>query len=80
MPEAAKKFDDLTCVVFGCGPVGLMGILSALEKFKTVWAVDGVPERLAQAKKYGAIPINLSEDVAKVIKEATNGRGCDAAL
>lgn len=46
-----------------------------------MYAVDSVPERLAEAKKHGAIPIHLTDDdPVKVLKDATDGRGADVAL
>lgn len=77
--EAERK--DTTAVVIGCGPVGLCAITAACSFFKTVYAVDSVPERLAEAKKHGAIPIHLTDDdPVKVLKDATDGRGADVAL
>ncbi|PWN52092.1 GroES-like protein [Violaceomyces palustris] len=74
--EAERK--DATCVVVGCGPVGLCAVTAAKSFFKTVFAVDSVPERLAEAKKHGAIPLHLTEDdLAAKVKEATDGRGAD---
>ncbi|KAM0747684.1 GroES-like protein [Meredithblackwellia eburnea MCA 4105] len=80
LPDSAKNFKDLTCVVVGCGPVGLMGLLSAMEVFKTVYAVDGVQDRLDRAASYGAIPLHLSENPAETVLGATGGRGADAVL
>lgn len=72
---------DATVVVVGCGPVGLCAVTAATHFFKTVYAVDSVPERLEEAKKHGAIPIHLTEgDPVKTVREATGGRGADAVL
>lgn len=78
MNEEEKK--DAVCVILGCGPVGLCGIVSASQHFKTVYAIDSVPERLEQARQYGAIPLNLNEDPVAAIQAATGGRGADAVL
>ena len=39
-----------------------------------------MPERLEQAKKLGAIPINLNDDPIQKIKDATEGRGADVVM
>jgi threonine dehydrogenase-like Zn-dependent dehydrogenase len=69
-------------VVIGCGAVGLMAILGAFELGATsVFAVDTIPERLALASSFGAIPINgQQQDPLQVIKEKTEGHGADAVL
>jgi len=71
-----------TCAVIGCGPVGLMAVVSARELGATqVFAVDAVPERLAFAERLGAIPVDLRNGtVLESIREATSDRGVDAAL
>lgn len=46
----------------------------------TVYAIDSVPDRLEQAAKLGAIPINLNDDPVTKIKEATDGRGADVVM
>ncbi|BBM82854.1 alcohol dehydrogenase family protein [Candidatus Uabimicrobium amorphum] len=68
--------------VLGCGPVGLLAILGARELgAQTIYAVDCVPERLAHAQRFGAIPINFQQqDVKEVILEKTQGIGVDAVL
>jgi threonine dehydrogenase-like Zn-dependent dehydrogenase len=68
--------------VIGCGPVGLMTILAAKHLgAETVFAIDVIPERLAIAKKFGAIPLNaLLTDVKEEILNSTHGRGADAVM
>jgi threonine dehydrogenase-like Zn-dependent dehydrogenase len=68
------------CAVIGCGPVGICAIASALTVCSTVYAIDGVPERIAEAEKIGAKPLLLSDDVDAAIKAATEGRGADVVL
>jgi threonine dehydrogenase-like Zn-dependent dehydrogenase len=71
-----------TYIVIGCGPVGLMTIIAAkhLGAEKLI-AVDFVPERLAIAQRFGAIPLNPSfTDVQQEIQNITEGRGADAAM
>lgn len=69
-------------VVIGCGPVGLMTIIGALEHgAEKVFAVDSVPARLAMASKFGAAPINgIAANAKELILEATQGRGADAVM
>ncbi|KAL3464260.1 chaperonin 10-like protein [Aspergillus heterothallicus] len=72
--------EEYTTVVIGCGPVGLCTIASALTMVKTVYAIDSVPERLAEAEKLGAIPISLHDDPVTKIKAASGGRGADVVM
>jgi len=69
-------------VVIGCGPVGLMTIIAAKHLgAKTLFAIDFVPERLAIAQKFGAIPLNPSlTSVKDEILSSTNGRGADSVM
>lgn len=71
-----------TYAVIGCGPVGLMALLSARHLGAgKVFALDRVPERLAMAERLGAIPVNIErEDPISVLRAATQGRGADASL
>ncbi|HEX5760544.1 MAG TPA: alcohol dehydrogenase catalytic domain-containing protein, partial [Thermoanaerobaculia bacterium] len=71
-----------TLAVVGCGPVGLMAVLAAREQGAArVFALDGVPERLALAARYGGEPIDVSGGgAAERVREATDGRGADAAV
>ncbi|KAK4706122.1 hypothetical protein P7C70_g80, partial [Phenoliferia sp. Uapishka_3] len=70
---------DSSCCVIGCGPVGLCAITAAKQRFKTVYAIDGVPERLVLAKAHGAIPLNLNENPLETISKLIGG-GTDAVL
>jgi len=67
--------------VFGQGPVGLSGTLSAKAMGASVIAVDVVPERLDLAKELGADHvINSSEvDPVESILELTGGLGATAS-
>ena len=70
------------CAVVGCGPVGLLAVLAARELgAERVFALDGVPERLAWAERLGAVPVAISAgNPVERIREATGGRGVDAVL
>lgn len=68
--------------VIGCGPVGLMAVLAAVELgAAAVHAIDRIPERLQRATALGAIALDASTtDPVPVLTEATEGRGVDAVL
>ncbi|CRG88850.1 hypothetical protein PISL3812_05885 [Talaromyces islandicus] len=47
----------------------------------TVYAVDSVEDRLEEARKMGAIPLNLdTDDIPAIVKSVTGGRGADAVV
>jgi threonine dehydrogenase-like Zn-dependent dehydrogenase len=69
-------------VVIGCGAVGMMAILGAIELGATsVFAIDTIPERLALAESFGARPLNAQTlDVVREVRQKTQGHGVDAVL
>lgn len=73
-------------VVFGCGGVGMASIAGAvLAGASKVIAVDLDPEKLEQAKKFGAthtIPAGdkSEEEVIEAVRELTDGFGTDVAI
>ncbi len=69
-------------VVFGCGPVGLTYIkFLSLLGVKNLIACDIIPEKLAQAKDYGAAHlINSKEQDVKAAVRAIYPEGVDYAL
>jgi threonine dehydrogenase-like Zn-dependent dehydrogenase len=71
-----------TVAVWGCGPVGLFAIKSALMLgAERVIAIDRFRERLRKAQECGAETINYSEaDVFEVLKESTGGHGPDSCI
>jgi threonine dehydrogenase-like Zn-dependent dehydrogenase len=71
-----------TYVVVGCGPVGLLAILGAIEYgAEKIFAIDTVPERLTMAQKMGATPINIfHQNALEVIRQDTDGRGADGVM
>ncbi len=75
-------FPEGTYVVIGCGPVGLMSIIGAREQgAEKIYALDSVPERLAQAEKWGAIALDYTqENISEIIADATEGRGADGVM
>jgi 2-desacetyl-2-hydroxyethyl bacteriochlorophyllide A dehydrogenase len=68
--------------VLGLGPVGLCAVQVAIAAGAApVLAIDTVPQRLEMAKKFGAVPIHLTEeDPRKLAQAATGGRGVDSAI
>ena len=73
----------MNVLVAGCGPIGLMNIVTAraLGAHRII-ATDIVPRRLQQARLLGADrAINVSKQNAlKIIKDMTQGNGVDVAL
>jgi 2-desacetyl-2-hydroxyethyl bacteriochlorophyllide A dehydrogenase len=71
-----------SAAVLGLGPVGLCAVQAARAAGAAgVVAVDSVEERLAVAETFGARPVHLTEDDPRAaVKEATGGRGVDAAI
>jgi threonine dehydrogenase-like Zn-dependent dehydrogenase len=71
-----------TVAVWGCGPVGLFAIRSALHLgAERVIAIDRLGARLAMAAAIGAEIIDFScEDVTDRLTRMTAGRGPDACI
>ena len=71
-----------TIAVWGCGPVGLFAIASAmLLGAGRVIAIDRFPERLRKAESIGAEPLDYeSTDVQDALRAMTGGRGPDACI
>ena len=80
LPQRDK--DEFTVAVIGCGPVGICAMTCALTMVSPgrVFAIDSVPERLAEAEKIGAKPINLNDNPVEKIKAASEGRGADVVI
>src|ERR671935_579005 len=71
-----------SAAVLGLGPVGLCAVQAAKAAGAAkVIAIDSVADRLALAESFGAGPMHLTEDNPRVaVREATEGRGVDAAI
>lgn len=71
-----------TVAVWGCGPVGLFAVQSALILgAHRVIAIDHFPRRLELAKKLGAEILDYREvDVREALDEMTGGIGPDAVI
>ena len=74
--EANVQPDD-TVMIYGCGPIGQMGIMLALAcGVKQVIAVDVNDMRVEQARQLGAIGVNsMKEDLGEVVKKYCGERG-----
>ena len=79
--EARIRTGDAVAVA-GCGPVGLCAILAAWQFGpRQVFAIDMYDNRLAVAKQYGAVPVDLrAGDPVEQIMAATDGKGVEAVL
>ncbi|KAL3462302.1 chaperonin 10-like protein [Aspergillus heterothallicus] len=78
MPK--NEAEESVVAVVGCGPVGICAIASALTWCPNVYAIDMVPDRLAEAEKIGAKAVLAIDDPEAKIKAVTNGRGADVVL
>ncbi len=80
--DIARVSDGDVVVVIGCGPVGLLSILTAFDRgAEVVVAVDRVPSRLDAAEVFGAIPANFETGQPRAVVDGyTDGRGADAAI
>ena len=80
--ENAEIQPDDTVAVWGCGPVGLFAIQSAIVMGASkVIAIDHYPRRLELAKQLGAEVIDFRKtDVREALMEMSGGIGCDAVI
>jgi NDMA-dependent alcohol dehydrogenase len=71
-----------TCVVFGCGGVGLNIIQGCrLAGASQIIAVDTEPKKIWVAKHFGATSVAMSSDnVPDIVRQHTDGRGADHAF
>jgi threonine 3-dehydrogenase len=73
----------LSCVIYGCGPIGLMGVgTAAAYGASKIFAADVFDEKLNLAKKMGATTIinSKNENATEIILKATHGRGADVVV
>ena len=68
-----------TCVVFGCGLVGLGAVIGArLAGAERIVAIDLSEERLAEARRHGATDVRVAgDDTVDWIRSETGGFGAD---
>jgi len=76
--EANPKTDDVV-LIQGQGPIGLIFTMLAARRGVRVVVTDTIPERLALARKFGAMEAHHPRDVNIVqrMKDLTEGRGAD---
>ncbi len=78
------EVNNRSVAVFGCGPIGLMGLGSITAwGASQIFAVEPVDTRLNMAPQFAPDAMLLNpakEDVAKKIMAATGGRGVDVAV
>jgi threonine dehydrogenase-like Zn-dependent dehydrogenase len=79
--NAGIKYGD-TVAVWGCGPVGLFAMRSAMMLgAETVIGIDRFAPRLSLARQIGAQTINYEqEDVFEIINQMTGGRGPNSCI
>lgn len=78
--EYAQVPEGGTLVVLGLGPVGQFAARIGVHKGFRVIAVEPVAERRAMAERHGVEVLDLTKDVADVIKGMTDGRGPDSVV
>ncbi len=80
--ENAQIQPDDTVAVWGCGPVGLFAVQSAIAMGAAkVIAIDHYPHRLELARQLGAETINFrTSDVREALMEMSGGIGVDAVI
>lgn len=82
----AAAFADIqptdTVAVWGCGPVGLFTILSAIAQgAERVIAIDDVPERLQMAADLGAQVLDRrGTNILQALKDMTGGHGPEKCI
>ncbi|OII27441.1 alcohol dehydrogenase catalytic domain-containing protein [Frigoribacterium sp. MCBA15_019] len=78
--EYAQVPEGGTLVVLGLGPVGQFA--SRIGKYRgyRVIGIDPVPERRAMAERHGIEVLDLTKDVADVVKSMTDDRGPDSVV
>jgi alcohol dehydrogenase len=79
--HAGMKAGD-TVAVLGLGPVGLCAVQAAKAGGAAqVFAIDTVAPRLEMARRFGAMPLHLTEEEPKrAVRAATEGRGVDVVV
>jgi len=79
--EMAGVQEGKPYAVVGCGPVGLLAVLSAIDQgANRVYAIDPVDYRLNIAEKMGAIPIKLDDAIQEKVQDITKGLGFESVM
>jgi len=78
------RVDGRSVAIFGCGPIGLFAVGTALAAgARQVFALEVAPYRLELARRLfpEAIVLNpLEEDMERIVRERTGGRGVDVSV
>ncbi len=69
-----------SAVVVGAGPAGMMNVLLLKDRGAEVFVIDTNEFRLDFAQKLGFVGISPEEEVQKILKDVTDGRGVDAVV
>lgn len=77
--DAAGVATGELVAVQGAGPVGLMAIMTAVQRGARVIAIDGVPNRRELAAKLGALTVDLAE-AREFIGRESGGDGADCVI
>jgi threonine dehydrogenase-like Zn-dependent dehydrogenase len=79
--ESGVRAGD-SVAVLGLGPVGLCAVqVARASGAGPVFAIDTVPERLEMARRFGAVPVHLTEESPRdAIRAGTEKRGVDVAI
>ncbi len=79
--KAVNKLGSVeTAAVIGAGPAGLMNALLLHANGSDIFLIDTNDFRLDFAQKYGLMGINAKDDVANIVKDATEERGVDTVV
>lgn len=78
------EVNNRSVAVFGCGPIGLMG-LGSIQAWgaSRIFAVEPVENRLNMVPQFAPDAVLLNpakDDVSKKVREATGGRGVDVSI
>jgi 2-desacetyl-2-hydroxyethyl bacteriochlorophyllide A dehydrogenase len=68
-----------TVAVVGCGPVGLMAVMCAVDAGARVIAIDGIETRRRLAERLGAEAVDL-DGAAEAVARATDALGADVVI
>jgi len=77
--QANVKINDKIAII-GAGPMGLMKMMVAKRAGIKVMHVDVLEHRLGWARKFGADLAVKADEMEKVAKEWTDGKGLDAVI
>ncbi len=79
--EMAEVQEGKPYAVVGCGPVGLLAVMSAVDQGAScVYAIDPVDYRLKVAKQMGAVPLKLDDAIHERVQDITKGIGFESVM